>query len=328
MRNALIILTICLICTMMQSCMPRTSIMPIAHGNAGDIIVVMSNENWQAEAGDSLRAIFSEYCPNLPFEQPIMDLHQISYDKFVEINQLHRNIIFFEKVASQSEGVFKVENDKYAKNQTFVRITAANQTEFVKTLCQQRDSISKLFLSADRDRYINSYSKTRNAVGEKQLADTFNISISLPVEYNIDEFLDKFSWISFETKKTTNGIFVYEYPLTDTTDLSVEQIIAMRNKVLEKNVPGSRDGSYMTTETKFDYPSTETVMHNGTNTAVVHGMWKMHGDFMGGPFVSYSKIDEARKRVVCVEGFVYEPNAPVRDKIRNIEGIIYTYSLK
>jgi len=54
----------------------------------------------------------------------------------------------------------------------------------------------------------------------------------------------------------------------------------------------------------------------------------MHGDFMGGPFVSYSKIDEARQRVVCVEGFVYEPNAPVRDKIRNIEGIIYTYSLK
>ena len=328
MKNALTLSIICIICIMLQSCMPKTSVMPIAHGNPGDIIVVMNDENWKAEAGDSLRAIFSEFCPNLPFEQPIMDLHQIPYTKFVEINQLHRNVIFFERVAEQKNGVLNVENDKYARNQVFVRITAANQTEFVKALCEQRDSIVKLFLSADRDRYINSYSKTHNAIGEKQIADTFNINIALPEEYRIDEFLDKFSWISFETKKTTNGIFVYEYPLTDTTDLSVEQIIAMRNIVLQKNVPGGREGSYMTTETKFDYPSIETIMHNGTKTAVVHGMWKMHGDFMGGPFVSYSKIDEARQRVVCVEGFVYEPNAPVRDKIRNIEGIIYTYSLK
>lgn len=328
MRSLLVILSICLTCTMLQSCMPKTTTMPTAHGSPGDIIVVMSNENWQAEAGDSLRAIFSEFCPNLPFEQPIMDLHQIPYDKFVEMNQLHRNIIFFEKIAGQKNGVVNVENDKYARNQIFVRITAANQTEFVKALCEQRDYIKRLFLTADRDRYIYSFSRSRNEMGEKQIADTFNISISLPSVYRIDEFLDDFSWISYETQKTTNGIFVYEYPLTDTTNLSVEQIIAMRNIVLQKNVPGGREGSYMTTETKFDYPSIETIMHNGTKTAVVHGMWRMHGDFMGGPFVSYSKIDEARQRVVCVEGFVYEPNAPVRDKIRNIEGIIYTYSLK
>ncbi len=112
MRSLLVILSICLTCTMLQSCMPKTTTMPTAHGSPGDIIVVMSNENWQAEAGDSLRAIFSEFCPNLPFEQPIMDLHQISYDKFVEMNQLHRNIIFFEKIAGQKNGVVNVENDK------------------------------------------------------------------------------------------------------------------------------------------------------------------------------------------------------------------------
>ena len=147
MRSLLVILSICLTCTMLQSCMPKTTTMPTAHGSPGDIIVVMSNENWQAEAGDSMRAIFSEFCPNLPFEQPIMDLHQIPYDKFVEMNQLHRNIIFFEKIAGQKNGVVNVENDKYARNQIFVRITAANQTEFVKALCEQRDYIKRLFLN-------------------------------------------------------------------------------------------------------------------------------------------------------------------------------------
>lgn len=328
MKNSLIISIICLICIALQSCMPKTTTIPTAHGSPGDLIVVMSDENWKAEAGDSIRAIFSQYCPNLPFEQPIMDVHQISYDEFVEINQLHRNIIFFERIAGKENGEMNVENDKFSRNQVFVRITAANQTGFVKTLCENRDYLSRLFLTADRDRYIHSYSKSRNINGEKMIADTFNINIELPSVYRVDEFLEDFSWISYETRKTTNGIFVYEYPLTDTTNLSVEQIIAMRNKVLEKNVPGERDGSHMSTETKFDYPSIENIMHNGTKTAVVHGMWKMHGDFMGGPFVSFSKIDEARQRVVCVEGFVYEPNAPVRDKIRNLESILYTFSLR
>ena len=328
MKNTLTLSIICMICIMLQSCMPKTTTKPLAHGNPGDLIVVMSDENWNAEAGDSIRAIFSDYCQGLAYEEPIMDVHQISYDKFTEINQLHRNVIFFERIAGQKNGTLTLEQDKYARKQVFVKITAANQTDFVKTLCENRDYLVRLFLTADRDRYISSFDNSRNNIGEKQLADTFNISISLPSVYRIDEFLHKFSWISYETKKTTHGIFVYKYPLTDTTNLSLEQIIAMRNEVLKTNVPGGREGSYMTTETKFDYPVMETIMHNGTKTAVVHGLWKMHGDFMGGPFVSYSKIDEARQRVVCVEGFVYEPNAPVRDRIRNIEGIIYTYSLR
>lgn len=329
MKKIVNILTIYLFLSLfLASCThTTTATKSVAHGNAGDVIVVMSDENWNAEAGDSLRSIF-DFCPGLAYEEPQMDLHQIPYNKFVEMNQLHKNIIFFEKVGDQKEGSLTVEKDKYATNQVFVKVTAPNQAEFVKTVCEKRDYLSKLFVVADRDRWIATFSKNRNIVGENQIADTFNISITLPAVYQVAEFLDKFAWIEYETKKARNGIFVYEYPLTDTTKLSLDYIIAMRNEILKVNVPGGRDGSYMTTETKFDYPVMETIMHNDCKTAVVHGLWKMHGDFMGGPFVSYTKIDEARQRVVCVEGFVYEPNMPVRDKIRNIEGIIYTYSLK
>lgn len=329
MRRFLNILTIIVFTSAaLISCAPKTTTQSVAHGNAGDVIVVMSDENWNSEAGDSLRAIF-DFCPGLAYEEHLMDLHQIPYNKFVEMNKLHKNIIFFEKIADQKDGIMTIENDKYAKNQIFVRVTAPNQAEFVKVVCAKRDYLSKLFVVADRDRWIATFSKNRNIVGENQMAEKFNISITLPAVYQVAEILDdNFAWIEYETKKATNGIFVYEYPLTDSTTLSLDNIIAMRNEILKERVPGGREGSYMTTETKFDYPIMETIMHKDCKTAVVHGLWKMHGDFMGGPFVSYSKIDEARQRVVCVEGFVYEPNMPVRDKIRNIEGIIYTFSIK
>lgn len=309
------------------SCRPTTKTKPVAHGNAGDLLVVMNDENWGAEAGDSVRAIFSNYCRGLAYEEPIMDVHQIPYNMFVEMNMLHKNIIFFEKLADCNEASVTVEKDKYSTNQIFVRVTAANQAEFVKALCEKRNYLVRLFLAADRDRWIGSFTKSRNLVAEKQIADHFNIDIKLPSLYQLDEILEDFAWISYETKKAQTGIFVYEYPLADSTDLSLESIIAQRNAMLKKKVPGERKGSHMTTETYYDYPVIETIMHNGTKTAVVHGLWKMHGDFMGGPFVSYSKIDEARQRIICVEGFVYEPNMPVRDKIRNAEGVIYTYNI-
>ncbi len=328
MRKIRAIIFVCFVGILAYSCKPPKPVQPVAHGNAGDVLVVMNDENWNAEAGDTVRAIFGQYCPGLAYEEQMMDLHQIPYNKFIELNRMHKNIIFFEKVAEQDTGVVNIETDKYALNQIFVRVTAPNQAEFVKALSKKGDYILRMFLAADRDRWIATFTRNRNIPGEKKIADKFNISIMLPALYNVDEILKDFAWISYETRKTQNGIFVYEYPLTDTTELSLEYIIAMRNQILKTNVPGERDGSYMTTETKFDYPVMKTIMHNDVKTAVVHGLWKMHGDFMGGPFVSYTKIDEARQKVVCVEGFVYEPNMPVRDKIRNVEGIIYTYSLK
>ncbi|MCF0207187.1 MAG: DUF4837 family protein [Bacteroidales bacterium] len=316
------------LCFVLASCGRKTPTRSVAHGNAGDIIVVMNDENWNSEAGDTLRAVFSQFCRGLAYEQYIMDLHQIPYSKFVDINQLHRNIIFFERIASLEKGELAVENNKYAENQVFVRVSAPNQTEFVKVVSDKRDYLLNLFLDADRSRWIASYELARNSRAEEQIAKKFNIDIKLPSSYSIDEILEDFAWISSDTRKSQSGIFVYEYPLTDSVDLSLEQIISSRNAVLQRCVPGGPEGSYMTTETEFDYPVIETITHNGQKTAVVHGLWKMHGDFMGGPFVSYTKIDEARSRVVCVEGFIYEPNVPLRDKIRKTEGVIYTYSIK
>ena len=347
MRNALIIITICMACTILQSCGQKKATndsgsqassvtnttastgkgKPFAHGEAGKILVVMSDSDWKSVAGDSVRAVFYEECPNMPYDQSYMDLVHVPYEKFVDKNMLNRNIIFYERIAAQKEGELKIEKNKYAIDQTFVRITAANQKDFAKALCDKRKFIINYFISADRERYINSYKYYRNGTGENKIAQHFNISISLPSKYHVDEILNNFSWISYENTKTIYGIFVYDYPLTDSTTLSVDQIVARRNEILEKCVPGGPEGSYMTTETKYDYPSIDTLTHRGTNTAVVHGMWKMHGDFMGGPFVSYTKIDEARQRVVCVEGFVFEPNSPVRDKIREVESIISTYSI-
>ncbi len=300
---------------------------PTAHGNPGDIIVVLNNETWNSEAGDTMRAIFHDYCPSVPLEEHILDLHQIPHGEFIDHNMLHRNIIYQEIDPELTEAKTSFITDKYAVNQVFVNIAAPNQAEFVKELSKYRHSLIKLFLEADRDRWIAAFSRNVNKIIADKVLKNYNVSITIPANYYLDELRDDFAWISHEARQYTMALFVYTYPLTDSTEFTTEYLIQERNKILKENVPGSKEGSYMTTEVKYDYPILEKITHNGLETAVMRGLWRVHGDFMGGPFVSYTKIDKPRQRVVCVEGYVYYPNELTRDKIRQLEGIIFTYDL-
>ena len=53
----------------------------------------------------------------------------------------------------------------------------------------------------------------------------------------------------------------------------------------------------------------------------------MKGDCMGGPFVSFSRVDEENNRVIVAEGFVYAPEKMKRGLIRRLEGALYTLKL-
>lgn len=300
---------------------------PMAHGNPGDIVLVMSNESWNSEPGDTMKAIFHDYCPGVPLEEHWFDIHQIPKDKFIEQNLYHRNIIYQEINPDLKEAKLTIIKDKYAQNQVFVNIAAPNQAEFVKEVSKYRNSLIKLFLDADRDRWIAMLSRNINKTVSDKVLDKYHISIKIPVNYYLDVYKDNFAWISHESREYSMAFFIYTYPLTDSTELSTKYLIAERNKMLKENVPGERPGSYMTTEVKYDYPYLEKITHNGIETAIMRGLWKMHKDFMGGPFVSYTKIDKPRQRAVCVEAFVYYPNEETRDKIRQLEGVIYTYDL-
>jgi polyphosphate kinase len=57
------------------------------------------------------------------------------------------------------------------------------------------------------------------------------------------------------------------------------------------------------------------------------GLWRMKGDFMGGPFVSHSRVDTVNNRVVTAEIFVYSPDKMKRNLVRTMEASLYTLKL-
>ena len=71
-------------------------------------------------------------------------------------------------------------------------------------------------------------------------------------------------------------------------------------------------------------PEYREFMKGGRYYAELRGLWRLEGDFMGGPFVSLSTVDEVRNRIVTVEGYVYSPKKDKRNFLRQVEAILYT----
>ena len=70
-------------------------------------------------------------------------------------------------------------------------------------------------------------------------------------------------------------------------------------------------------------------LHVGGRTIVeMRGLWQMHGDIMGGPFVSHTMIDSLRGVTVTAEAFVYAPGEEKRNIIKRMEAALYTLSLE
>ena len=71
-------------------------------------------------------------------------------------------------------------------------------------------------------------------------------------------------------------------------------------------------------------PPVSTFVTNEPYTIKTEGLWKLEGDFMGGPFVSYTLLDTRHNKIITIDGFLYAPSDTKRDLMRQVEAVIKT----
>ena len=60
----------------------------------------------------------------------------------------------------------------------------------------------------------------------------------------------------------------------------------------------------------------------GQTTYLTKGMWDVAGDYMAGPFVNYTLLDQANKRWLVIEGFAFAPSVSKREYMFELNTII------
>ena len=217
--------------------------------------------------------------------------------------------------------------DKYSSPQLIITVKAKNNKEFTETFKKYAEKIVYSFDKAERNRLIKGYSgKLMNKNIKTQLEKNHKYTLNVPKGYKLDIDNSDFVWISRETPWSSQGLLIWDYPYRDTSELHLESLLDKRDEMTKKYIPGPADSSYMTTERLID-PLYKEFLLNNVYTAEIKGLWKVTGAkgvFMGGPFISFSTVDQKRNRIITVDGYVYGGKKKKRNLLRQVQAVMYT----
>lgn len=296
-----------------------------AQGRPYELIVVCPQMEWNGELGDSLRAVFTAPVPYLNQAEPLFDVLRVTERGFKDMIADHRNIlkVVVDPEVQQAEAA--VEYNVTSEPQIVVTLQGPDDKALVEYLSQKRNDLLHVLEQAERDRDVQAYSTFNNPGIEAAIRKLFGVEIKVPKGYVLAKQTDDFLWARYEYPTASQGFFVYSYPYEGPESLSLDALIKARNKFAAL-IPGPSDGSYMITSDAFE-PDYRLFRLEGRLWCELRGFWDVEGDFMGGPFVSYTTVDTETNRVFTIDGYVYAPdlNKPrKRNYIRGIEHLLYT----
>ncbi len=294
-----------------------------SQGKPYELIVVCPQPQWDGALGDTLRVVLAAPDPYLDRVEPRFDLLHVTEKGFTKFVYRHRNILKIVADPEVAEPQAGVQYDRTAAPQIEVTLQAPDYQAVTDYVSEHRAELLQLFESAERNRAVAYAATFRDNKISGVIHDIFGVEMDVPSGYLLAKQTDDFVWCRLEYPQASQGFMIYSYPYEGTQSLSPEALKEARKRFV-KNVPGPSDGSYMTTSPVYE-PEYRMFRSEGRLWAELRGFWDLENDFMGGPFVSWSTVDENTGRVVTLEGFIYSPNKSKRNYMRGVEHLFYSF---
>jgi len=319
MKKILSILTITI---MLTSCVGNDKmILRESIGKINKVMVVTKISNWTGDVGQEIRNSFGELMVGLPQPEAILSVSQVAPNGFSSMMKASRNILIVTE--GQTEN-FSVKKNIYARPQTIVYVQAKDDASIIKILQERKNEIRRIFLDADIDFTQNIFKKEKLDDQQFTTLKNLGLSLTIPDKFKKVDDTGDFLWLrnhltSGIAKSGSNNILVYSVPLVDKTTVA-DSIVSVRNAIGKKHIPGSKEGMYMITEKAYT-PFTFDAMIDGKKAYETRGKWEVKDDFMAGPFLNYTVIDEKNNRLVIFEGFTYAPSVSKRAFLFELEAI-------
>lgn len=300
------------------------ALLPNVSGKAGEIVVVIDKSDWEGALGDEVRGLLASDCPYLAQQEPLYSLVNVTPSAFADLFRVHRNIMILNVNPQIDSAGIIYKHDVWAKTQCVIQISGKDSEAAIDILKNKKDNILNSFEQAERDRVIgNSILYEERSVSNK-VREVFGGSPHIPIGYKLRKISDDFAWIEDNKQYSTQGVFVYRYPVDSENPLAEENILEKRNATLKENVPGMLNNSWMITSEGFPI-TLKYIKYRNRQIAEMRGYWEVQNDFMGGPFVSHSFYSEDGNYIYVLEAWVYAPKYDKRQYLRQTESILYSW---
>lgn len=299
---------------------------PTSSGRAYEILVVVDQGLWERPAGRALYDVLDSDVPGLPQSERSFRIMYTSPSNYDATLKLIRNIIIVEVNKDlYTQPKFKYAKNVYAAPQSILTIQAPDEESFEKFVEENKQVIIDFFTRAEMNRQISVLENKHSDYASTKVKSMFDCDVWIPGELTASKQGENFFWAGTNAATGDQNFVIYSYPYTDKDTFTKEYFVHKRDSVMKINIPGASEGMYMETDSLMT--DVRPISVQGEYALEARGLWRVKGDYMGGPYVSHVRLDKANQRIIVSEIFVYSPDKMKRNLVRQMEASLYTLKL-
>jgi hypothetical protein len=306
------------------SCNKKSDNLPRkATGKINTISVIIDDQLWNGEIGDSIRNKFASPVIGLPQEEPLFTINQYPVKLMEGFMTDSRTIIVVKKAGKNK---FEIKKNQYASPQNVFHISGKTSADILEIIEKNAPKIIQIIKETEITE--NQRISNLSLLNTQRITNEFHISLNVPSGYLYVLQKNKFIWLKKEIVSGNTSILIYQVPISSIKKDSngIANIIKMRDSIGDLYIRGTEPEAKMITEEGYA-PYLFKIKLNGKETYETKGTWELKNEFMSGPFINYAIVDKEHDRILVLEGFCYSPSKEERDLMHELESIIKSISI-
>ena len=222
-----------------------------------------------------------------------------------------------------TEPTLKVEDNVYARPQVVISVNAPTIESAKRFIEEHGAEIAGHFEIGERNRSLADSRRSSMPKLMEQFKKHTGIDMHIPAGFGRANSGDRsLLWFMRDYEKKAQYIFAFSQRYNGPEDFegaALERMLINKLAVVHSDKPGSR----LTISQNAPIYWSEIVA-NGRLWYELRGCWEVTFDQMGGPFVSFSTLDEERGIITTIVFALYAPEEQQRGLMGELEYLIYT----
>lgn len=328
----------------------KSEFLPNSRGEADEIILVVDSTQWADSLGlgHELRKTFRAPMLGLPQDESLFSLNKVSPRRLNSVLKSAKNMIFVMTLDSKSGDskvlqqfftdqslnqikrdtsmFYRVQRDLFARDQTVLFLFSPSEEVLAQKINYNRSQIRQVFESSARETIKKKLFGSTKKELQARIEETHNVGITIPYGWEKARDLENFFWLRLMDAQTEQSIFVYYEPYRDQSIFN--DIESFRDRITKQHLFDGENPDVYIKRQEIIPVFTERVNFNGNFAVESRGLWKISDNSRGGPFISYTIVDEKEGMIYYVEGYVDSPGTRKKNLIRELEAILSTFQTK
>ena len=295
-----------------------------AIGMPYESFVLCDNEAWESGIDSALYRTVGARVAGLP--RPESYFYILGHKSHAEASSMERkygNLISINIDPIYAEPTLKVEDNVYARPQVVISVNAPTIESAKRFIEEHGAEIAGHFEIGERNRSLADSRRSSMPKLMEQFKKHTGIDMHIPAGFGRANSGDRsLLWFMRDYEKKAQYIFAFSQRYNGPEDFegaALERMLINKLAVVHSDKPGSR----LTISQNAPIYWSEIVA-NGRLWYELRGCWEVTFDQMGGPFVSFSTLDEERGIITTIVFALYAPEEQQRGLMGELEYLIYT----